>query len=203
MALPICRLPRCSNNKMTNKQTTSGRSKRPSRDTARIVSRIACCFSTALFLCGCSTQQPLAAIPPNEPPPASAVVAAPPAENLTPPAPTDKPMAPLAEENNIFFALRSAAIDDAGKEKLRQHAERLKSNRQQSVLLVGHGDDQGSRNYNLAITEERLMAVQKLLRSYGVSARQIRRHRSSGAKTRPPCASKACQQQMRRVELVP
>ena len=111
-------------------------------------------------------------------------------------------MAPVAEENNIFFALRSATVDDAGKEKLRQHADRLKSNRKERVLLVGHSDDQGSRNYNLAITEERLMAVQKLLRSYGVTARQIRRNRSSSAKTRSPCASKACQQQMRRVELV-
>jgi len=130
--------------------------------------------------------------------PVIAVIAAPPAENAL----VEQTIVPVAEEDNVFFALRSVMVSDTDKEKLRQHANRLKSNRRERVLLVGHSDDQGSHNYNLAITEERLMAVDKLLRTYGVSARQIRRNRTGNVKNRNPCATNDCLQQMRRVELV-
>ena len=108
----------------------------------------------------------------------------------------------IAEENNIFFPLRSTTVDDLGKEKLRQHAARLKLNPKELVTLVGYTDDLGSRNYNLAITEERLSTVNALLKSYGVSTRQIRRNRNGPLKVRGTCTSSACRQQMRRVELV-
>ena len=43
------------------------------------------------------------------------------------------------------------------------------------VTLVGYTDGLGSRNNNLAITEECLTAGSKWLRAYGVSPRQFRR----------------------------
>ena len=70
------------------------------------------------------------------------------------------------------------------------------------LILTAHADDSGSRNYNLAIAEDRLMAVYKLLRSYGVPAKQIRRNRINGAKRPQACQSAVCQLQMRRVELI-
>lgn len=172
----------------------------PSRPFPRAVERftwrIAGVSFAAVLVYGCSAPQP---IPLKEAPlPAIAVVSAPPAENVSPVFAVVQAIIPVADEDNVFFALRSATIDDVQKEKLRRHADRLKANRKERVLLVGHSDNQGSRNYNLAITEERVMAVQRLLRSYGVPARQIRRNRS--AKLRVACA--ACQQQTRRVELV-
>jgi outer membrane protein OmpA-like peptidoglycan-associated protein len=51
--------------------------------------------------------------------------------------------------------------------KLRQHAEYLKQNPKTVVTLVGYVDDAGSRSYNLAITEQRILAVKQLLRTYG------------------------------------
>lgn len=183
---------------MINNQATSVPSRPPSRTVAGITLRVARCFFAAFFLNGCSTPQP---IPSNEAPPSGiAVISAPPAENIGPAVAELQTIAPVPEENNVFFSLRSATVVDTEKEKLRQHADRLKLNRKQKILLVGHSDDQGSRNYNLAINEERLSAVQKLLRTYGVSASQIRRNRSGSVNPRTPCA--ACQQQMRRVELV-
>lgn len=200
MRLPTCRLPKWTRvrEKTIDKQATCGRLRPSSRAAAAVTSCLARCLFAVLFLHGCGTPPPT---PANEAaPPVIAVVATAPAEDISPVVPEVQAIMPVAEEDNVFFVLRSATVDAAQKAKLRQHADRLKANRKERVLLIGHSDNQGSRSYNLAITEERLMAVQKVLRSYGVSARQIRRNRSGSAKNRIPCA--ACQQQIRRVELV-
>lgn len=154
------------------------------------------------LLLGCGTPPPLAETMPSAVPPAAVPVSAPAVEDAAPALAAAAPVAPLAEDNNIFFASRSARIDDAGKEKLREHARRLAQDRKVRVTLVVHNDGQGSRSYNLAISEERLVAVENALRSYGVSSRQIRRNRSIGLKNSSPCTNDECRQQMRRVELL-
>lgn len=161
-----------------------------------------CLFAT-LILFGCSTppvtsdnHRPTA--PTSEPPPAQATDKA-----NEPAEPETSGIAETAtiEENNIYFQLRSTAVDEAGKLKLREHADRLKQNPKERVTLIGHMDDLGSRNYNLAITEERLMAVSSQLRAYGVPARQIRRTRAPSDGNLTPCRNEACRALMRRVEL--
>ena len=116
------------------------------------------------------------------------------------PAPVDPPV--VDEASNVFFASRSAWIDAGGQQKLRSIADRLAGNRRSTVLLIGHNDGQGSRSYNLAITEERLNAVSRLLRSYGVAAHQLRRNRVGGIRSAPDCKNEACWRLARRVELV-
>lgn len=185
---------------MTNEQAASG----ASRDAVRIALRTVCYFSSALLLYGCSTPPSIVPIPSDEPSPVVAVLSAPLVEVPVPapPVPEEATHSPVSEENNIFFAPRLVIVDDMGREKLQRHADRLKSNHKEIVSLKGYSDNQGSRNYNLAITEERLVAVEKLLLSYGVSARQIRRNRSDSVKPPPLCTTTECRQRMRRVELV-
>ena len=160
------------------------------------------CLLAALALTGCST------------PPASRADSLP-AATTSPPAtqaadrepvsaesePSDNPNPGAVEANNVYFQLRSTAVDEAEKLKLREHADRLKQNPKEKVTLIGHMDDLGSRNYNLAITEERLMAVNRQLRSFGVPARQIRRNRAASDSGSTPCRNEACRALMRRVEL--
>ena len=149
--------------------------------------------------------------------PTDAVIAEAPAKSVAAPADlTPVPAAPAAadptpaqieapsvdEASNVFFALRSVWIDMAGQQKLRDIADRLTGNRRATVLLIGHSDGQGSRSYNLAITEARLTAVGKLLRSYGVAARQVRRNRVGSIRSAPECNDEACWRKARRVELV-
>ncbi len=136
---------------------------------------------------------------PAETAPVPDVVAVPTAADPVP-APVEPP--PVDEASNVFFASRSAWIDAAGQQKLRDIADRLAGNRRSTVLLIGHNDGQGSRSYNLAITEERLNAVSKLLRSYGVAAHQLRRNRVAGVRSAPDCKDEACWRLARRVELV-
>lgn len=153
-----------------------------------------CFFVAALMFAGCSGPQPLTRESENRTPQEKPQDVPPAPETVMVPTPT--------EENNIYFTAGNTTVDQEGKEKLRQHAQNLKQNPEKRLILTAHTDDSGSRNYNLAIAEERLTAVFKLLRSYGAPAKQIRRNRVNGAKKPQICQSPACQLQMRRVELV-
>ena len=164
------------------------------------------CFLATLILFGCSTPPVTsttsgAAVPTgatSEPPPAQAEDKGTEAAESGTSGDADPA---VIEADNIYFQLRSTTVDEAGELKLRAHAERLKQNPKERVTLIGHMDDLGSRNYNLAITEERLMAVSKQLRAYGVPARQIRRERAASEISPTPCRNEACRALMRRVEL--
>jgi outer membrane protein OmpA-like peptidoglycan-associated protein len=124
--------------------------------------------------------------------------------------PTDTPSAAPPERaatfshdrSTIYFPQRVTTVDRIGKEKLRLHAEHLKQNPKRAVVLTGHTDDQGSRSYNLIIAEERVEAVSKLLRAYGVPNRQILRKSVHRNKSPAGCVSTDCRQKMRRVELM-
>ena len=185
---------------MNDSQGPQGRSQKSHDCGIRIAFRLTGCLAVGLLLHGCGTPQPASSSPAESS--TVAVTAAPTRIDVSPSVTEEEVIKPVPEDSNIFVPLRSTTVDDAGKEKLRRHADRLKLNPMETVSLVGYTDDQGSRNYNLAITEERLLVVEKLLKSYRVPARQIRRKRISGLKNSPACKTDRCRQQMRRVELV-
>lgn len=106
------------------------------------------------------------------------------------------------EESRVFFETGSTTVSNEEKAKLRQHADRLRNNPKIYVTLTGFADDLASRNYRLALSEARLVSVSKLLLSYGVSSRQIRRNRSASVKNSPACTDSNCLQQKRSVVLV-
>jgi outer membrane protein OmpA-like peptidoglycan-associated protein len=114
-----------------------------------------------------------------------------------------KPAAPrLDAENSVYFSLGSVDIDDAGRAVVRRHAEKLKSNPRLRVVLFGHTDHLGSREYNVALGQKRVAAVEKALRASGVPGRQIRKNSYGYEKATPsPCNTDACRQHLRRVEL--
>jgi outer membrane protein OmpA-like peptidoglycan-associated protein len=169
---------------------------------ARCVFRLLLALAAAAVY-GCSTPAPPPAPPLEESTPVVASVAPPPpAEQVAAPTATEKPAETIVEENNVFFAPGSTALDDAGDEKLRQYADQLKQNPKQHVILRGYGDDLGSRSVSLAITEQRLTAVSKALRAYGASPRQIRRNRVASVKKPVSCSSPSCRKPMGRIELV-
>jgi outer membrane protein OmpA-like peptidoglycan-associated protein len=121
---------------------------------------------------------------------------------LKPKPPTEaQVMAAVDDENSVFFAVGSTQLDAAGQAKLKLHAEHLKDDQKLVVALVGHTDDQGSPSYNLAIAEQRVSAVRKQLRRYGVRSSQIRRQLGGRVKLAVTCRSAECRRKMRRVEL--
>ena len=56
---------------------------------------------------------------------------------------------------------------------LEMHATVLRNNRERSVVIEGHCDERGTREYNLALGERRADAIRSYLTSAGVSPRQI------------------------------
>lgn len=108
----------------------------------------------------------------------------------------------LDRENSVFFALASTVVDDAGREVLRRHAARLQSDPKLTVTLSGYTDDLGSREYNVALGQKRVDAVEQELRALRVPAKQIRKRTYGYEKARPQrCVSDTCRQSLRRVEL--
>lgn len=73
----------------------------------------------------------------------------------------------------IYFAFDDSSVPAAAFETLRAHANHLKANAGAKLRLEGHGDERGTREYNVALGERRAQAVEKFLRVQGVSASQI------------------------------
>lgn len=136
-------------------------------------------------------------VPPNDPP--KPVAEAAPATSPERSAVPEKPPAVPAPANkgdttngHLGFPAGSSALDEAGSAALRTHAIRLKKTPGLVVTLVAYSDAVGSRNYNLAVAEERLASVTAILRSLGVARNQIRRV-NAGYKPPPAsCGTAAC-----------
>ncbi len=116
---------------------------------------------------------------------------------------TEEPLPDINQRDNVYFAQGSSVIDAAGREAIRQHGERLKGNRRLVVTLVGYSSsDGGSTEYKVALGQKRLDAVAGELKAAGAALGQIRKQSSpSGKSTAQRCASEACHQLDRRVEL--
>ncbi len=104
--------------------------------------------------------------------------------------------------NSVYFDFDSAAIKDAGKMVVAEYAAWLKANQGVSVIVEGNCDERGSREYNLALGEERAKAVKAELVADGVNASRI--DTVSYGEERPVCtrSGEACWAQNRRGDIV-
>ncbi len=72
----------------------------------------------------------------------------------------------------VFFSYDSAAVNPIEAVKCEKVAAYLKR-RGGGVILEGHGDERGSREYNLVLGERRALAVRDYLMSLGVAPDSI------------------------------
>jgi len=100
--------------------------------------------------------------------------------------------------DTVWFPENDAALDGRARETLVRQAGWLKQHGSFSTVIEGHSDEQGTREYNLALGARRASAVQEYLISQGVDRGRIRT--SSYGKERPVeiCSDPACQVQNRR-----
>jgi peptidoglycan-associated lipoprotein len=82
------------------------------------------------------------------------------------------PNSPLSKRV-ILFDFDSSAIRDEYRSLLEAHAAYLKSNPASKVILQGHADERGSREYNLALGQRRAESVYKALSLLGVPEPQM------------------------------
>jgi peptidoglycan-associated lipoprotein len=68
----------------------------------------------------------------------------------------------------LFFAYDSSQVNPEEAGKCEEVAQLLKKGKYEGVIAEGHGDERGSREYNLALGERRSLAVRDYLISLGV-----------------------------------
>ena len=81
----------------------------------------------------------------------------------------------LAEgvKDRVFFATNESILTTASRETLRAQAAWLRKNPDVTVVVEGHADERGTREYNLALGERRANAAKDYLMTYGVSSDRI------------------------------
>lgn len=82
------------------------------------------------------------------------------------------PRHPLARRI-VFFDYNSSQLDEESIELLTLHAKYLSNFRDVRVRLEGHTDERGSREYNIALGDNRSKAVARILNLQGVDAGQF------------------------------
>ncbi|MDH3981386.1 MAG: OmpA family protein [Kiritimatiellaceae bacterium] len=68
----------------------------------------------------------------------------------------------------VFFAYDSSQVNPEEAGKCEEVAKYLNKGKCEGVIVEGHGDERGSREYNLALGERRALAVRDYLISLGV-----------------------------------
>ena len=75
--------------------------------------------------------------------------------------------------DRIFFATNKSSLTTASRATLRKQATYLRKNKNLNVVVEGHADERGTREYNLALGERRANAVKDYLMTYGISGKRI------------------------------
>ena len=140
------------------------------------LSSLAISILAALFIAGCSSTA-TEPVDQQEPVDQTPEVVAPEVEEI---------ISDFAEDNSIpvdgsgqpisrtfFFEYDKAILNPSDLATLEVHAQILVRNSNRSVVVQGHCDERGTREYNLALGEGRATAISNFLRSAGVGSRQI------------------------------
>ena len=75
--------------------------------------------------------------------------------------------------DRVFFATNETVLTTASRETLRKQAGWLRKNSDINVVLEGHADERGTREYNLALGERRANSAKDYLMTYGISSDRI------------------------------
>lgn len=100
--------------------------------------------------------------------------------------------------DRVFFDFDKYNLTPDAQATLRDQAAWLKRYRDRNVIVEGHADERGTREYNLALGERRANSVKEFLVSQGIESTRIRV--ISYGKERPVCgaSTEACWAQNRR-----
>ncbi len=75
--------------------------------------------------------------------------------------------------DRVFFATNESILTTKSRDTLRKQAAWLRKNSSINVVVEGHADERGTREYNLALGERRANAAKDYLMTYGISADRI------------------------------
>ena len=75
--------------------------------------------------------------------------------------------------DRVFFATNESVLTTRSRDTLRKQAAWLRKNPDINIVLEGHADERGTREYNLALGERRANSAKDYLLTYGISASRI------------------------------
>lgn len=79
----------------------------------------------------------------------------------------------LRENNTIYFAYDSEAIQDQYVGVMQAHAQYLRDNPDARIIIEGHTDERGTPEYNIALGERRARSVARYMQNLGVDVNQL------------------------------
>lgn len=82
--------------------------------------------------------------------------------------PSSMQLVDSAKFENVLFAYDMAQIDQQERAKIEKVAQYLRRNAGVGVIVEGHCDERGSREYNMALGERRALAVRAYLIGLGI-----------------------------------
>ena len=86
---------------------------------------------------------------------------------------TSRGLGDVYKRQRVFFATNETVLTTASRETLRAQAAWLRKNSSINVVLEGHADERGTREYNLALGERRANSAKDYLMTYGISSDRI------------------------------
>ena len=75
--------------------------------------------------------------------------------------------------DRVFFSYNSAELDSDAQHLLHEQAAWLKQNYDTSITIEGHCDERGTREYNLALGEQRAQAVKNWFILLGIDSSRL------------------------------
>ena len=87
--------------------------------------------------------------------------------------PLDNPDSALGART-IYFEFDASDVPESEHATIEAHARYLSEHAGASIILEGHADERGSREYNIALGERRADAVRQLMTLLGATGPQIR-----------------------------
>jgi len=102
----------------------------------------------------------------------------------------------------IYFMLDSSEVQPDFVPVVTAHAQYLVANPKIHIILEGNSDERGSREYNVALGEQRARSVANIMKSHGVSDSQLQTVSYGEEKPAAMGSDESAWEQNRRVEIV-
>lgn len=100
--------------------------------------------------------------------------------------------------DRVFFDTDSAAISALAQQTLARQATWLNQNPGVNVVIEGHADERGTREYNLALGARRANSARAFLVSQGIAASRLRTVSYGKERPEAACSAANCWAQNRR-----
>ena len=104
--------------------------------------------------------------------------------------------------DRVLFAVDQSTLSDTGRQTLTAQAQWLNANPSYTAIVEGHADEQGTREYNLALGARRAASARDFLVSQGVASTRLRTVTYGKERPIEVCSTEECYAKNRRAVTV-